>query len=118
MPRLPCRLVLYVVLAFLTATMARAVTLKINVTPAGATVLAEGGQRLPAPATFDLKRRDNLYVFTIEKPGFQTETATWNSRDKVREITVSLAPLTAEKEVSIRTDPDGAAVQFFCRPDR
>lgn len=110
MPRLPCRLVLYVVLAFLTATMARAVTLKINVTPAGATVLAEGGQRLPAPATFDLKRRDNLYVFTIEKPGFQTETATWNSRDKVREITVTLAPLTAEKEVSIRTNPDGAAV--------
>ena len=109
MPRLTCRFVPYVVLAFLTAVVARAVQFKVNVTPAGATVVTEG-QRLPAPATFDLKRRDNPYVFTIEKPGFQTETATWNTHDKVREISVTLAPLTAEKEVNIRTNPDGAAV--------
>ncbi len=110
MTRLPRRLVPYVVLAFVTVVTGRAVPLKINVTPAGATVITEAGQRLPSPAAVELKRRDTPYVFTIEKPGFQTETTSWNPRDKIREITVTLAPLTADKEVSIRTSPDGAAV--------
>jgi hypothetical protein len=110
MPRLSCRLVSYVVLAFLTAAVALAVPLKINVSPAGATIVTEAGQRLPAPATVELKRRDNPYLFTIEKPDFQTETASWSTKDKVREISITLAPLTADKEVTIRTNPDGAAV--------
>lgn len=110
MTRLPCRLVPYVVMAFLSAAIARAVPLKINVNPAGATVVTETGQRLPAPATVELKRRDTPYVFTIEKPGFQTETASWSTKEKVREISVTLSPLTAEKEVTIRTNPDGASV--------
>lgn len=97
-------------LAFVTAVAALAVPLKINVNPAGATIINEAGQPVPAPATIELKRRDTPYVFTIQKAGFQTETATWNTRDKVREITITLAPLTAEKEVAIRTNPDGAAI--------
>src|SRR4051812_13839066 len=116
MTRPLCRLVLYVALALVTASVGRAAPLKINVTPAGATVVNEAGQRVPAPATLDLKRRDTPYVFTIEKPGFQTETTSWNTRDKVREISVTLAPLTADKEVSIRTNPDAAAVSIDGKP--
>jgi Tol biopolymer transport system component len=116
MTRPPCRLVLYVVLALVTTVIARAVTLKINVTPAGATIVNEAGQRMPAPASVELKRRDNPYIFTIEKPGFQTETASWNTKEKVREISVTLAPLTADKDVSVRTNPDGASVTIDGKP--
>jgi hypothetical protein len=116
MTRLPRRLVPYVVLALVTAVIGRPVPLKINATPAGAIVVTEAGQRLPAPATVELKRRDTPYVFTIEKPGFQTETTSWNTRDKIREISVTLAPLTADKEVSIRTSPDGAAITIDGKP--
>lgn len=110
MTRLSRRLAGYFALALVTAVFSRGVPLKINVTPAGATIITEAGQRLPAPATVELKRRDTPYSFTIEKPGFQTETASWNTREKVREISVTLSPLTAEKEVTIRTNPDGATV--------
>lgn len=104
------RFVPLVVLALFTAVVAQAVPLKINVNPAGATIINEVGQRLPAPSTIELKRRDTPYIFMIEKDGFQTETVSWNTRDKVREFTVTLAPLTAEKEVGIRTNPEGASV--------
>ncbi len=111
------RLVSLLGLALVAAVAGRAVTLKINVTPAGATVVAtETGQRLPAPATIELKRRDNNYTFTIEKPGFQTETASWNTKEKVREISVTLSPLTAEKEIFIKSGPDGASVAIDGKP--
>lgn len=110
------RLVPNVVLALVTAVISHAVPLKINVTPAGATIVTEAGQRLPAPATVELKRRDTPYVFTIEKPGFQTESASWNTRDKVREISVTLSPLTADKDISIRSSPDGATVTIDGKP--
>jgi hypothetical protein len=116
MTRLFRRLAACSVLALVTTVPGLAVPLKINVTPAGATIVTEAGQRLPAPATIELKRRDNSYAFTIEKPGFQTETATWNTRDKVREISVTLSPLTAEKEVTVRSSPDGAAVTIDGKP--
>jgi hypothetical protein len=116
MTRLLSRLVPLVALVLVAAVAGRAVPLKINVTPAGATITNEAGQRLPAPATVELKRRDTPYTFTIEKPGFQTETASWNTRDKIREITVTLAPLTAEKEISIKTGPEGASVTIDGKP--
>ncbi|SDR88683.1 PD40 domain-containing protein [Opitutus sp. GAS368] len=117
MTRLLRRLASFLVLALATAIADAAVTLKINVSPAGATVVAtETGQRLPAPAAIELKRRDNNYTFTIEKPGFQTETVSWNTREKVREIFVTLSPLTAEKEISIKSGPDGASVAIDGKP--
>jgi hypothetical protein len=116
MMRLPCRLVSLIAAALITGVGAQAVPLKINVSPAGATIINEVGQRIPAPATIELKRRDTPYLFTIEKDGFQTETASWNTRDKVREISVTLAPLTAEKEISLRSTPDGATVTINGKP--
>lgn len=88
----------------------RGVTLKVNASPDGATVITENGQRLPAPATVDLKRRDEPYVFTIEKPGYQTETISYLTKSKLKEISVTLEPLFTEKEISIRSNPDGATV--------
>ncbi len=95
----------------LLAAPAWGVTVKINATPAGATVvLTETGQRLAAPASFDLKRRDQPYLFQIEKPGYDTEALTWSTRDRQREFTVTLQPPTTEKQVVITSVPEGAAV--------
>ncbi|MBL9218451.1 MAG: PEGA domain-containing protein [Opitutaceae bacterium] len=110
------RLVSLLVLALVTAVPVWAVPLKINVNPAGATIVTETGQRLPAPATVELKRRDTPYAFTIEKPGYQTETASWSTKEKVRELSVTLAPLTAEKEITIKSGPDGATVTIDGKP--
>lgn len=110
------RLVPFLVLALITAVPGRAVPLKINVSPAGATIVTETGQRLPAPATVELKRRDTAYAFTIEKAGYQTETASWSTKEKVRELSVTLAPLTTERETSIKTSPDGATVTIDGKP--
>src|SRR5262245_8737298 len=82
-------------------TLGQAAPLKINVTPAGATVITETGQRLPAPATVDLKRRDEPYNFTVEKPGYQTETVQFLTKSRLKEIAVALEPLQTDKEVTI-----------------
>ncbi len=113
----PLRLVVsLLVLALVTAVPGWAVPLKINVSPAGATIVTETGQRLPAPATIELKRRDTPYAFTIENPGYQTETASWSTKEKIRELSVTLAPLTAEKEITIKSGPDGATVTLDGKP--
>jgi hypothetical protein len=115
-PRQSCRFALSLALALAAAATGRAVQLKINATPAGAVISYEAAQKLPAPTTVDLKRRDEPYVFTVEKPGYQTETASWSTKEKVREISVTLSPLTTEKEISIKTNPDGAAVAIDGKP--
>lgn len=116
MLRTLCRPTAILSLALAAAAPSWGVPLKVNVSPAGATIVTETGQRLPAPATIELKRRDTPYVFTIEKSGFQTETASWSTKEKVREISVTLSPLTLEKEVTIRSSPDGAAVTIDGSP--
>ena len=110
------RLVSLLALTLVTTVPTWAVPLKISVNPAGATIVTETGQRLPAPATIELKRRDTAYTFTIEKPGYQTETATWNTKEKIRELTIALAPLATEKEITIKTSPDGATVTIDGKP--
>lgn len=92
------------------------VPLKINVTPAGATVVSETGQRLPAPATFDLKRRDQPYYFRVEKDGYQTETVSWSTKDRQREISVVLQPLQTARPVTITSQPEGATVTIGGKP--
>ncbi|MBI2496540.1 MAG: PEGA domain-containing protein [Opitutae bacterium] len=110
MPRILCRLAVIVTLALSAATTSRAVTLRINVSPAGASIVTEAGQRLLAPASVELKRRDAPYTFVIEKPGYQTEAVAWSTREKQREISITLAPLSTDKEVTIKSEPGGAAV--------
>lgn len=111
-----CRSTAILTLALAAAVSGWSVPLKVNVSPAGATIVTETGQRLPAPATIELKRRDAPYYFTIEKPGYQSETASWSTKEKVREISVTLAPLSTDKEVTIRSNPDGAAVTINGQP--
>ncbi len=111
MPRLLPRLVLAVALSLLAALPVTARNLIVNVTPAGATVLNPmTGQRMPAPATIDLKSRDEPYVFVVEKPGYDTERVTYLYKDKKKEISVALEPLTLTRDVTIKSNPDGATV--------
>lgn len=110
------RFTLLVALAGAIIAIGHAAPLKINVTPADATVTIETGQRIPAPATVEIKRRDQVYVFTIERAGFQTETVNYYYKDKLKEISVTLEPLQTKNEVTIKTTPDGASVQIDGKP--
>lgn len=116
MLRTLCRPTAILTLALAAAAPGWGVPLKVNVTPAGATVTIETGQRLPAPATFELKRRDEAYTFTVQKPGYQTETVSYFTKARLKEISVMLEPLSTEKEVTIRSNPDGAAVTIDGQP--
>jgi len=96
---------------------ALAVPIKIIATPAGATVvLASTGQRLPSPANFDVKRSDTPYTFSVELAGYQTETLTFSTKSKTKELTVTLEPLQLEREASIKSSPEGASVTIDGRP--
>src|SRR5687767_11633989 len=99
MTPIPRRVVPLFLLAF--CGTISAAPLKIIVQPAGATVTSETGQRLSAPATFELKRRDAPYVFTVEKPGYQSETVSFLVKSKLKELTVTLEPLQIDREVTI-----------------
>lgn len=110
------RWIVGLVLGLVAAVSSPAIPLKINVNPAGATVVSEAGQRLPAPATFDLKRRDQPYVFRVEKPGFQAETVSWSTKEKVRELSVTLEPLQLDRPVTLKSTPDGATVTIDGKP--
>ncbi|HWA27861.1 MAG TPA: PEGA domain-containing protein [Lacunisphaera sp.] len=109
MTRPLARRILLILALFAISTSARAVALIVRASPAGAMASAEG-KTLPTPATFDFKRRDEPYVITVTKPGFQSETLTFQTRQKIKELSVTLEPLTLEKEISIKSTPDGATV--------
>ena len=109
------RLVIISLLAWATSA-AWAAPLRINVTPADATVTTDTGVRLPAPATVELKRRDEAYTFTVERAGYQTETVSYFTKAKLKEISVTLEPLQTEKEVSIKSTPEGAKVTIEGKP--
>ena len=115
-PRQSCRLAQFLALVLATIVPGWAVQLKINAFPAGVTITSETGQRVSAPATVDLKRRDAAYTFTFEKPGYQTETASWNTKEKVREISITLEPLSTEKEITLKSGPDGATITIDGKP--
>ncbi len=112
--RILCRLTAIFTLA--TSATSWGVMLKINVSPAGATVTTETGQRLPAPAMVEIKRRDEGYTFVFEKPGYQTENVSYFTKQKLKEISVTLEPLQLDKEVTIKSNPDGAAVTLDGQP--
>jgi hypothetical protein len=116
MLRTLCRLFAILPLVLAAAAISRGVTLKINVSPAGATVTIDSGQILPAPATVEMKRRDEAYIFIVEKPGYQTETVSYFTKAKLKEISVTLEPLQTDREVTIKTGPDGAAVTIDGKP--
>ena len=88
---------------------AHAVAFVVKSTPEGAMVTIEG-KTLPAPAKFDLKRRDEPYAVIVQKPGFQTETVSYTTKQRLKEITVALEPLTLERAVTIKSAPEGASV--------
>lgn len=88
---------------------AHAVALIVRATPAGSMVAIEG-QILAAPATFDLKRREAPYIIVVTKPGFQSETASFLTKQKVKDISVTLEPLQIDRDVTIKANLDGATV--------
>lgn len=93
------------------ALPAGAVPIRIVASPAGATVvLDDTGQRLPAPANFDVKRRDLPYTFTVMLAGYQSESVQFSTKSKQKEIMVTLEPLQLEREVTIKSIPEGANV--------
>jgi hypothetical protein len=105
-----------VALALAACSAGWAVTLKINVSPVGATVTTEDGLRHPTPASLDLKRRDEPYTFVVEKPGYQTESVTYYTKQKLKELSVNLEPLQIDREITIKSDPDGAVVTIDGQP--
>ncbi|HEY4299596.1 MAG TPA: hypothetical protein VGM73_01900 [Candidatus Didemnitutus sp.] len=109
LPKL-CRLVSAGALALVVAGAAHAVTLKVAATPAGATVTTEDGVHHPTPGALDLKRRDEPYTFVFEKAGYQTETITYYTKQKLKELVVTLEPLQVQRDVTIKSAPDGALV--------
>jgi hypothetical protein len=117
MMRLTRRIAALLVFVLACAPLAWGVKVTINATPAGATVTAlETGQRLAAPATFDLRRSDTPYNFRIERDGYDTEMFSWSTRDRQREFTIALQPLSTEKPVTILSDPEGAGVTIDGKP--
>jgi len=107
--RLPARPVFALAAFLVHATAAFAVNLVVKTTPDAALVTIEG-KTLPAPATFDLKRRDEPYTVTAEKPGFQTESVTYSTKQKLKELPIKLEPLTLQREVTIKANVEGATV--------
>ncbi len=95
----------------LCSATAHAVALVVRATPAGAMVSIEGDTR-PAPASFDLKRRDVPYTITVTKPGYQSETATFSTKQKLKEVSVALEPLQIERDVKVTSNVDGATVSI------
>lgn len=111
MPRPLLRPAALFALLLAAAPTAPAVPIRIVATPAGATVvLQETGQRLPAPANFDVKRSDKPYTFTVELAGYQSESVTFSTKSKQKEIAVTLEPLQLDREVTLKSSPEGASV--------
>lgn len=88
---------------------AHAVALVVNSPTDGAIVTIEG-KTLPVPAKFDLRRRNEDYVVVVKKTGYQTETVNFSTKQRLKEITVTLSPLTLERSVTIKSNIEGAAV--------
>lgn len=109
MTRTLARLVFVLVGLLASNVTAHAVAFIVRTAPDGAMVTIEG-KTLPAPATFDLKRRDESYDVIVQKTGYQTETVSYSTKQKLKEITVTLEPLTLQREVTIKTNVDGATV--------
>lgn len=115
MTRLLARIVIVLAGLFATQITARAVALTVRATPEGTMVSIEA-KTLPAPATFDLKRRDEAYTIVVQKPGYQTETLTYFTRQKLKELSVALEPLQLQREVTIKSNVAGATVTIGGRP--
>jgi hypothetical protein len=115
MTRLVVRLAL-VLTAFLTShVIAHAVAIVVRTNPEGATVTIEG-KSLPAPATFDLKRREEPYYVTVAKEGFETEAVTYSTKQKNKDVLVTLQPLRIQQPVAITSSPSGATVSIGGKP--
>ncbi len=99
----------FVLLALCACSTAHAVALIVRATPEGATITMDG-KTLPSPATFELKRREEVYSILVAKAGYQTETATFSTKQKIKEMTVALEPLSLQRDVTIKANLDGATV--------
>src|SRR5438105_14766354 len=108
MTRLLARYTLVVFVLCALSVPARAFTLLVRTSPDGATVTIEG-KTLPSPATFDLKRRDEPYVVAVQKAGYQSETYNYlYYPQKLKEISITLEPLSTQRDVTIKSIPEGA----------
>jgi hypothetical protein len=115
MTRPLARIVIVLAGLFAAQVTAHAVALTVRATPEGAMVSIEG-KSLPAPATFDLKRRDEVYYIIVQKPGYQSETLTYFTKQKLKELSVTLEPLQLQREVTIKSNVAGATVTIGDRP--
>ena len=110
MRRLPARCAFALAGLLVLSLPAYAAKLLVKATPEGALVTIEG-KSLPAPATFDLKSRpDSPYLIVVEKTGYQTETVTYSTKQKLKELTVALEPLQVQREVTLKSNIEGATV--------
>ena len=116
MTRLFARYALAVLTFCAFSATARAFTLLVHANPDGALVTIEG-KTLPAPATFELKRRDEPYAVVVEKPGYQTENVSYFTKQKLKEISVTLEPLQHRLTQRGNVEPAAAARTAGRRPE-
>ena len=110
MRRLPARCAFALAGLLVLSLPAYAAKLLVKATPEGALVTIEG-KSLPSPATFDLKSRpDSPYLIVVEKTGYQTETVSYSTKQKLKELTVALEPLQIQREVTLKSNLEGATV--------
>lgn len=109
MTRLLARYVLVLTGLLACHVTAHAVAFLVRAAPEGALVTIEG-KTLPAPANFDLKRRDAPYDVIVQKPGYQSETVSYSTKQKLKEISVTLEPLQIQRDVTIKANVEGATV--------
>jgi Tol biopolymer transport system component len=110
MRRLTARSAFVLVGLLVLSLPAHAAKLLVRASPDGAMVTIEG-KSLPAPATFDLKSRsDSPYTIVVEKSGYQTETVSYNTKEKLKELSITLEPLQLQREVTIKANVEGATV--------
>lgn len=99
----------------LLAAPVHAAKIVIRTSPDGATVTIEG-KSMTAPATFDLKGRNEPYFIQVEKPGYNPEEVTYLTKQRLKELSVTLEPLQTQREVTIKANVDGATVTIDGKP--
>jgi len=109
MTRLFARYALLLAGVIVSTVTCSAAAFLVRATPEGAMVTIEG-KTLPTPASFDLRRRDEVYIVTVTKPGYQTENVEYYYKQKLKELAVTLEPLQTQREVTIKANVDGATV--------
>jgi len=105
---------LFAVIGFLTSLLAFlsgcSETLKISSNVTGATVMLDNGVSSTAPADLQLQAREQPYLITVTKEGFEARTVEYKTGSPEKTVHVTLSPLVTSKSFTLTSQPEGATV--------